>query len=128
MERLERARTSINVLYVTLASAGAIALDHRLAHDVKDWSSVIAALVISVAAIMFTQVKEWLITGTKLRKFVLRADYIEGTWIDAYPAGDMNKRHVAVLSITFERDHYEIDGETYDPDTFIKKSSWSSTV
>jgi hypothetical protein len=128
VERLQRARTLINVLYVTLASAGAIALDHKLSHDVKDWSTVIAALVISVVAIILAQTTEWLITGTGLRRFVLAADYIEGTWIDAYPANDMNKRHVAVLNIRLERDHYEIDGETYDPDTYIKKSSWSSTV
>jgi len=128
MRQLDHARRVINVFYVALSSAGAIALDHKLARELRDWSTVVAALVISVVAIVLAQLTEWVVTGTSFRRFVLGTDYIEGTWIDAYPARDQRIKHMAVLNIKLVGDHYEIDGETYDPDTFLKRSSWNSTV
>jgi RNA polymerase sigma-70 factor (ECF subfamily) len=57
---------------VTLSSAGAIALDHKLARELKDWSAAIAPLLISVASIVLALATEWLLTGnTRPRRFVL---------------------------------------------------------
>jgi hypothetical protein len=102
--------------------------DRHISQELRDWSAVVAVLVISVLATVLIKVTEWVVTGTRLRRFVLGTDDIEGTWIDMYPARDRRIRHMALVSIKLVVDHYEIDGETYDPETFLKRGSWSSMV
>jgi hypothetical protein len=128
MRRLDNARRAINTFYVTLASTGAIVFDRHLAQELREWSAVVAVMVISILATILIKVTEWVVTGTGVRRLVLGTDDIEGTWIDVYPARDRRIRHMALVNIKLVDDHYEIDGETYDPETFLKRSSWSSMV
>lgn len=126
MKRLRTAHSTIEFLDIALATWVAIVLERRLSVEFHGWAIWLSTGIVSVAGFLAIKACKLVLRAETVQKIVLRSDFIEGTWIDFYPAADKRVKHVAVLTIALEEDSYRVKGKTFDTTSYKERSSFHS--
>jgi len=126
MGRLKNIYTAVEFIDIALATWIAIALDHRLSKDFHGWAIWISTATVSISGFTVIRLCKRLIRTEPVQKGLLGCDFIEGTWVDFYPAADKRIKHVAILTIKLEGDEYTVHGRTFEVPTFRERGSFAS--
>jgi hypothetical protein len=101
LDQISRAKAVVNAGVIAISLAVAVALDHKLAVPLHNWSSAVAIFAVSLGAIAFDYLAHQLTDSSKIvRKALCGDDYIEGTWVEVYQSRDVEGRALSVLQIS----------------------------
>lgn len=118
----------IGLLIVAITTTSAVVLDHALSKELGGMSKYLAVLIVAVSGILVEHVSDSLIRERRwVRNVISGEDYVEGTWVDVYPAKD-TEAHVGVVTICFRDNEIFLSGVTYiiEPEKFVERGNWKS--